>query len=166
MVALPDFHRDFNDAPHSFAEPTELPEQDTLWLDAWRAIRVLCGTSLLAATFGLWLVPTGMGDPGMMLIKLALSLGLFWAGVLCMSQAVPGTDLPQIEIDTRARRLRVSHAQAGSPVSVYDLDDLTELSLRDRMLTARDREGRQIVTLALQDARTERTLRHALSLAA
>jgi len=42
---------------------------------------------------------------------------------------------------------------------------MAELSLRDRLLTARGRDGRQIVAIEVQDARTERMLQRALSLA-
>lgn len=167
MVALPDIHREFTEVPHRFAEPTELPEQDRLLSEVWRALRVICGTAILTAAFGLWLVPSEAADPAMMLIKLAMSLGMVWAGTLCLTAGGSEDDRPQIEIDTRARRLHVRKAQAApQQAAVYDLDELAELSLRDRVLTARDRDGRQIVSLALQDARTERTLREALSLAA
>ncbi|HMB13982.1 MAG TPA: hypothetical protein VKN37_08240, partial [Roseovarius sp.] len=169
MVALPHFDREFTQAPHSFQEPANLPEQRLIRIDASQVLRGVCGTALLTSTFGVWIVPTGAGDPGMMLIKLVFSLVLFWAGMLCLFRSDGSSDLPEIALDTRARQLRVLYPQPGgrtARVVVHDLDDLTELSLRDRMLTARDRDGRQIVSLELHDARTEQTLRRALSLAA
>lgn len=169
MVALPDFEREFTEAPHSFQEPAHLPEQRMIRIEASRVLRGLCGTALMASTFGVWIVPTGAGDPAMMLIKLLFSLSLFWAGMLCLFRSDRDSDLPEIALDTHARQLRVLYPQPGgrtARVMVHDLDDLTELSLCDRMLTARDRDGRQIVTLELHDARTEQTLRRALSLVA
>ena len=169
MVALPDFDREFTEAPHSFQEPAHLPEQRLIRIDASRVLRGLCGTALITSTFGVWIVPTGAGDPGMMLIKLVFSL-VFVLGWYAVPVPVRRhSDLPEIALDTRARQLRVLYPQPGgrtARVVVHDLDDLTELSLRDRMLTARDRDGRQIVSLELHDARTEQTLRRALSLAA
>ncbi|GAW33349.1 hypothetical protein RA2_00385 [Roseovarius sp. A-2] len=169
MVALPDIEREFTQAPHSYQEPAGLPEQRLIRIEASTLLRALCGVALAASAFGVWIVPTGGGDPAMMLIKLVFSLALFWAGMLCLSVFVGGTDLPDVEVDNRARKLRVIHPQPdgrSARVTVHDFDELAELSLRDRMLTARDRQGRQIVSLELHDKRSERMLRNALSLAA
>ncbi|MGX0876065.1 hypothetical protein ACSSV4_000740 [Roseovarius sp. MBR-154] len=169
MVALPDIEREFTQAPHSYQEPVDLPEHRMIRIEMSTLLRALCGVALLGAAFGVWVVHTGAGDPAMMLIKLVFSLALFWAGTLCLSVFVADTDLPEVEIDSRARTLRVIRPQPGgrtARVSVHDFDDLAELSLRDRMLTARDAHGRQIVSLELHDTRSERVLRKALSLAA
>jgi len=49
---------------------------------------------------------------------------------------------------------------------VHRFDALSELSLRDGLLSARDGAGRLIVSLEVSDTRAERHLRQALSLAA
>jgi hypothetical protein len=49
---------------------------------------------------------------------------------------------------------------------VHPFDALSDLSLRDGLLSARDRAGRLILSLEVSDARMERHLREALSLAA
>lgn len=169
MVALPDIEREFTQAPHSYHEPADLPEQKMIRIEVPTLLRALCGVALVVSAFGVWIVPTGAGDPAMMLIKLVFSLALFWAGMLCLSVFATETGLPEVEIDSRSRKLRVIHPEPGgrtARVTVHDFDDLVELSLRDRMLTARDRQGRQIVSLELHDTRSERMLRNALSLAA
>jgi hypothetical protein len=169
MVALPDFEREFTQAPHSFQDPVDLPEQRLIRVEVSTLLRALCGVALVSSALGVWIVPAGAGDPATMLIKLVFSLALFWTGMLCLSVFAGGSDLPDVEIDSRARKLRVIYPQPdgrSARVTVHDFDDLAELSLRDRMLTARDNQGRQVVSLELHDIRSERMLRNALSLAA
>jgi len=168
MVGLPDIERDFTQPPQDYHEPTGLTEHRMIRLEASILLRALCGVALVAAGFGIWIMPTGAGDPAMMLIKLVVSLTLFWAGMLCLAVFRGDRRSPEVEIDSHARQLRVIHPQPGARpprTSLHDFDDLEEISLRDRMLTARDRQGRRIVSLHLHDARSERMLRNALSLA-
>jgi hypothetical protein len=47
-------------------------------------------------------------------------------------------------------------------VAIHDLDSLSELSMRDRVLTARDAAGRQIVAMKIEDRATAKALRRAL----
>jgi len=169
MVALPDYTREFTQKPISFQDPAEMPDRDTTPFAAVLALRVLVGTALVTAAFGLWVAPAGVGDSGMMLMKLLVSLAFFWAGVVCLLPRADRDDRPRIELDPNARRLRViypEHAGGAARLVAHDIDSMAELSLRDRLLTARDRDGRQLVAIEVQDARTERMLQRALSLAA
>lgn len=168
MVALPDYAREFTQKPISFQDGVEFPDRDDSPSVVLLALRVLVGTALVAASLGLWIMPSGLGDPGMMLMKLLISLAFFWTGVLCFVPRPVRDDRPRIELDARARTLRVIYSdRAGGKGRVieHDIDAMAELSLRDGLLTARDGDGRQIVALKVQNARTERMLQSALSLA-
>ncbi|WP_294607117.1 hypothetical protein [Roseovarius sp.] len=166
MVALPDLPRDFDQAPHSFHDVSEVPEKETRKSDLRRALKGFFGSVLILSSAGVWLVTSGGTDGAMMLIKLVFSLSLFCAGAMCFS-TLEGEDTgPEVQVDAKYRQLRVVETGADGQttrVQVYDLDDLSELSLRDRVLTARDKVGRQVVALPVSDRVTERKLRRALS---
>jgi hypothetical protein len=59
---------------------------------------MLVGASMVLAAFGLWLVPTTQADPGMMLMKLGVSLFLLLAG-LCL--LVIGRDMGHCDMGHR-----------------------------------------------------------------
>jgi hypothetical protein len=168
MVALPDLPRDFTHAPHSFHDTTSMPEKKPEKTDLRRAARVFLGSVLILSSAGVWLVSTGGIDAAMMLIKMVFSLSLFCLGAMCFSTLDADDLAPEVQIDTKRRQLRVIEIGLDGRtqrVEVHALDDLAELSLRDRILTARDFSGRQIAALPITDHATERALRRALSFA-
>jgi hypothetical protein len=166
MVALPDFDREFSAPPF----PAERPEARTDGEDhdLRRGALRLVGVAVAAAAPGLWVLPTVAADPAMMLMKMVFSLGLFWAGLLCLHAARRPDPRPEVQIDRRKGLLHVIHpAQGRAPerAVVHRIDDLQELSLRGGMLRARDCSGQLLFSLELGNRRTERDLRRALSLA-
>ncbi|MAN98724.1 MAG: hypothetical protein CMN18_03230 [Roseovarius sp.] len=165
MVALPDFEREFTHAPFDYHETTghALPEAPAL--DLGRATQTLCGSALIFSAFGLWLVSAGAQDSAMMMIKLLFFVTLLFGGLMCLSRARSGQTGPEIQVDVMNRRLHVIAPVAGgrvARVAVHDLDTLSELSMRDRVLTARDAAGRQIVAMKIEDRATAKALRLAL----
>lgn len=166
MVALPDLDREF-DAPPLRATVegagTDYPDDSLL-----RAALGILGMALVAASAGLWIMPSVVADPAMMLVKLLFSTTLFWSGLLCLQAARRLDARPEVAIDRGNGQLRVSHpGHGGRParLTLHRLDDVAELSLRDGLLNARDRSGQIIVSLEMADRRAERDLRDALSLA-
>ncbi len=165
MVALPDFEREFTDAPFNYHETAADQQVGIAEFDIGRGTLVLCGSALICSSLGLWLVSAGGQDSAMMMIKLLFSVTLLFSGLMCLSRGRPEQTGPEIQVDVRNRRLHVIAPIEGgrdATVSVHDLDSLTELSMRDRVLTARDACGRQIVALKIEDRATARALRRAL----
>lgn len=167
MVALPDFEREFA-APPLTATAEESGATGTA-LDPGRLFLRLAGTVLVLASLGLWLLPSVASDPAMMLVKLLFCFALFWAGLLAFHAARLSDPRPEVQIDRKGGQLRILHpAQGRSPARciVHRLDDLAELSLRDGLLSARDRGGRLVVALEIAGDRSARNLQKALSFAA
>ncbi|EAQ23249.1 hypothetical protein [Roseovarius sp. 217] len=169
MVALPDFEREFTHAPLDYLETASAQQVEASAFDLGRATQVLCGSALVCSSLGLWLVSMGAQDAAMMMIKLLFSVTLLFAGLMCLSRGHPEQTEPDIQVDVMNRRLHVIAPLAGgraARVAVHDLDTLSELSMRDRVLTARDATGRQIVAMKIEDRATARALRRALGFAA
>ncbi|PKQ11115.1 MAG: hypothetical protein CVT70_15760 [Alphaproteobacteria bacterium HGW-Alphaproteobacteria-1] len=167
MVALPDYEREFPVPPYS--DSADASATDDAGPALLRGLMRLLGGALIGAALGLWLLPSVVADPAMMLMKLLFSLGLFWAGLLALHNARRPDTRPVIQIDRRNAQLRILHpGRNGVPARcvVHRFDALSELSLRDGLLSARDGAGRLIVSLEVSDTRAERHLRQALSLAA
>jgi hypothetical protein len=167
MVALPDYEREFLVPPYS--DTADAPAADDAGPALLRGLLRLLGGAFIGASLGLWLLPSVAADPAMMLIKLLFSLCLLWAGLLALHNARRPDARPVVQIDRRNDQIRILHpALDGSPARcvVHPFDALSDLSLRDGLLSARDRAGRLILSLEVSDARMERHLREALSLAA
>lgn len=167
MVALPDFEREFSAPP--FSDPVDSPDvKDAGAMLAGGLLRLFSGASIGAA-LGLWLLPSVAGDPALMLLKLLFSLGLLWAGLLALHATRLPDPRPVVQVDRRNAQLRILQpAGHGAPgrCAVHKLAELSELSLRDGLLSARDQSGQLIVSLEISDKQAARALREALSFAA
>lgn len=163
MVALPDFERRFSGPPLRSDTGSARPGPGGGRGLVRLGLR-LAGVGLITAALGLWVLPSHAADPEMMLVRLLVSIGLFWAGTLGLHAARRPDTRPEVQIDRRAREMRVlSPVPGGAPdVAVLRLDDLLELSLRDGLLSARDRSGNLVVSLDVAHGRGERALRKAL----
>jgi len=131
-----------------------------------RSGRVFLGAVLVISALGLWLVPVSEGDAGMKLIKLLISLVLLGLGAMFLSSIDDRKDAPEIQVDTQARELRVLRADAAGQmtvVAIYNLDGLSDVTLEDKLLTARGPDGELVVSLPVVDKHTENALRGALS---
>ena len=130
-----------------------------------RSGRVFLGAVLVISALGLWLVPVSEGDAGMKLIKLLISLVLLGLGAMFLSSIDARKDAPEIQVDTQARELRVLRPDAAGQmtiVAVYNLDGLSDVTLKDKLLTAHGPEGELVVSLPVADKHTENALRGAL----
>lgn len=124
------------------------------------ALRCL-GAGAVVAAFGVWLMPSMPGDAAMQLIKLLMSVVLLAAGAILLSVRA-GAAGPEIHIDTRARRLTILHQGADGRMRAevaHDIDALSEVVLRDRLLTARDADGRALFALTIDNPQAERAIR-------
>ncbi|MFU8776831.1 MAG: hypothetical protein ACNA7M_04100 [Roseovarius sp.] len=165
MVALPDFEREFKHAPFDYDDTNAHIQEGAQALDLGRATQMLCGSALIFSAMGLWLVSSGAQDSAMMMIKLLVSVTLLFGGLMCLSRGRAVQIGPEIKVDVMGRRLHVIVPVAGgraSRVAVHDLDSLSELSMCDRVLTARDAAGHQIVAMKIEDRITAKALRRAL----
>lgn len=169
MVALPDFEREFTRAPVDYQESSAMPSVEVPATDLGRALRMVCGSALICSSFGLWLVSAGAQDGAMMMIKLLFSMTLLFGGLMCINRRHVDQFAPEIQVDVMNRRLHVIAPVSGgraARVAVHDLDSLSELAMRDRVLTARDASGRQVVAMKIEDRATARALRRALGFSA
>lgn len=166
MVALPDLPRDFTAPPVSFQET--VPDYNAAFLDAGlrRVVCLAMAVVFLGAAAALWLLSHGTGEAGELMIRLLLSATLCALAWLCLGTGRPVCTDPDIHVDTGKRQLRVVHYAGDGHVrhvAVHPFDSLSDLSLHDGLLTARDGRGRLIVALPLPDRVSERRLRRLLS---
>jgi hypothetical protein len=130
-----------------------------------RSGRVFLGSVLAISALGLWLVPVADGDTGMRLIKILVSLVLLGLGAMFISSIDEAEALPEIQIDTQNRELRIMQLDKSCKqtlVARHKLDDLTEVSLKDQVLTAKSKTGETVISLPVRDAQTENALRSVL----
>lgn len=129
-----------------------------------RGLMTFFGVAAIGASLGLWVVHSAYGDMAMLLVKLLVSAALLLGGML-MIRALAQSPLTEVQLDPVHRQLRVVKCGGGEApvlVSCHDLDELTEIELRDRLLTARDKDGQQVLSIDVADAMAEEAIREAL----
>jgi flagellar basal body-associated protein FliL len=120
---------------------------------------------LSLSAIGLWAIPVETGDSAMQLIKLLVTIVMLVLGVMFVFSARATSDMPDIVIDAQNRELTLVSRDAEGQIigqEVHNIDDMNEITLRDRMFTARDASGEITVSLPLPDKATEKALRKAL----
>ncbi len=130
-----------------------------------RSGRVFLGAVLVVSALGLWLVPVSEGDAGMQLIKLLISLVLLGLGAMFISSVDDRGVAPEIQIDTQARELRMLRAGMSGQMTVvtrHNFDSLTEVTLKDQLLTARRGAGETLFSIPVTNKHTEKALGAAL----
>lgn len=130
-----------------------------------RSGRVFLGSALIMSAIGLWLVPVTEGDAAMKLIKLLLSTVLLLLGAMFIFSISRSKDLPEIQIDTVVRELRiVKRDEAGTQYihARHPLESLSEVNLINQMFIARDADGRLVASVPLSNRKAEAALRSAL----
>ncbi|MEB8388673.1 hypothetical protein OO012_15710 [Rhodobacteraceae bacterium KMM 6894] len=140
---------------------TEAAAETSLMTPVLRAIGVGC----ISAAGGMWLIPVVPGDALMQLTKLLLSACMAVGGVMLFggSRRTVG---PEVHIDTRARRIMIIERDAKGRVqseTSHEVDLLSEIVLRDNLLTARDAHGRTMIALPVRDPAVENALMAMLS---
>ena len=101
----------------------------------------------------------------MRLIKIFVSAAMFGAGLLMFHGLSDRRNLPEVQLDPSHRQLRVyEYDRNGKSVltACHDIDTLSELSLSDHTLRARDADGRLLVSMPVPSAESERAIRQAL----
>ncbi|QIE45060.1 hypothetical protein G5B38_05670 [Pseudohalocynthiibacter aestuariivivens] len=122
------------------------------------------GVAAMLAAVGIWLVPVVPGDAAMQLAKVVMSAALVLGGGTLFA-SLRRADGPTIEIDTRRRLLTIiDHDTRGKVrmTNVHSVDSLSEIVLRDGLLTARDAQGRSLLAIGVTDEATKMALRQML----
>jgi len=130
-----------------------------------RSAMAIAGASALMAAAGLWLIPVVPGDGAMQLTKLALSMALAGGGAFLLPIRAADAG-PEVQIDTVGRRLSIIEKDASGRIQSeigYSVDTLSEIVLRDGLLTARDADGQPLITLPVGDASVEAAILSMLS---
>ena len=131
-----------------------------------QTILACLGFSLIMAALGVWAVPVDAGDVEMQLIKLLFSVTMLAIGALFVKSLDRNSCQPEIELDTQRRLLRVlsSDKEGRRQEQVcYDISEFSEITLRDRYLTARDAYGKEVISIPIRNTATEKTICDALS---
>lgn len=167
MVALPDTH--MPEAQIKSASNPVLIEETSSAPPVKRALMACVGVASLMAALGVWMVPVDSGDTAMQLVKLVFSVSMLGLGMLFISALDNRHAEPEIHLDPKTGQLRIVEYDAKGKAQVtgdYKLGDLSDVSLKDCHLTARDSQGNQIVSVPLRNAAAETAIREALSHAA
>ena len=161
MTALPDTIMPERALPN-LPEISMADEEQTKQVLMRLASRGL-GAALVFAAAGIWLLSVAPGDTIMQMGKLFISLTFLGAGLFGLTwQGDAG--LPDITIDPQKREIRkVEFDKTGQVRSevVHSFDELSDVVLRDDWLTARDHNGRLLVSLPVRDHRVAFALRRA-----
>ncbi|PVA10475.1 hypothetical protein DC366_09680 [Pelagivirga sediminicola] len=130
-----------------------------------RGVLRFAAVASMTAAAGLWLVPVLPGDAVMQLFKLAVSAVLALGGVAILARTRTA-QAPEVHVDTQQRRLTIIERDAQGHVrsrQCHAVDGLTEIVLRDNMLSARDTQGAPLFALPVSDPAVEAALRRMLA---
>ncbi len=164
MVALSDTHAELGVAP-DFDQAKALRESLKTPASVNRGGRIFLGSVLCISALGLWLVPVDAGDAAMQLIKLLVSVVMLALGMMFIFSINRRAELPEIQIDTLKRELRVikrDHANNPFVEAFHAFENMAEINLKGHHLSARDADGQVIVSVPLRDKATARALQAAL----
>ncbi len=164
MVALPDTH--VPEVPIKRASKPALIEETSSATPVKRALLAGLGVASLMAALGVWIVPVDEGDTAMQLVKLVFSVSMLVLGMLFVSALDNRNAEPEIHLDPKARQLRIIEIDNKGTAHIagdFKLDDLSDITLKDCHLTARDANGDQIVSVPVRNAAAEKAIRDALA---
>ncbi len=115
---------DFTNTPNPTAEPLRLADGGRIVM---RGAQRLLGAALALSAVGMWFAPGTSAESDVMLFKLIFSLTAVLAGLgLIHASAAP--KMPEIEIDTIRRMIRVVRRQPGAVPTVLQTCSFSELS--------------------------------------
>ena len=122
------------------------------------------GAVLVLASVGIWFVPVVSGDGMMVLMKLLVSVFFACIGVVLLEWGRnAATD--EIHLDTNARQLTHIRRQCDGIPRVrarFDFDGLSDIRLRDGMLTVIGNSGAVLVQLPVEKVENLETIRNGL----
>ena len=163
MVALPDTH--MPETPIKSTGKPALIEETSSAAPVKRILMAGLGVASLMAALGVWIVPVDEGDTAMQLVKLVFSVSMLVLGMLFVSALDTRHPEPEIHLDPKARQLRIVEIDNKGTAHVagdYNLDELSDITLKDCHLTARDENGDQIVSVPVRNVAAENAIREAL----
>ncbi len=164
MVALPDTH--MPETPLKMMNGPMVTDEADAANPLKRAMMAGLGASAVIAALGVWIVPVDDGDTAMQLVKLVFSVKLLVLGMLFISALDNRNADPEIHLDPTERMLKIVAYDTNGAAHVmgrYKLDDLSDITLRDRHLSARDPAGAQIVSVPVPSAGAEKAIRAVLN---
>ncbi|MEM7075018.1 MAG: hypothetical protein AAF484_08020 [Pseudomonadota bacterium] len=133
--------------------------------DGARRFIIACAASALClAAVGMWMVPAE--DSASRLIKLAASLGMVGGALLLFNGLNAGQAVPGLEVDPAKRQLRVYEYDAKGRSrlkATYHLDDLHDVSVKNRHLSANDANGVLVLEMPLGSAEVEGAVKAAMT---
>lgn len=110
------------------------------------------GGVLVLASIGIWAVPVGAGDAGMVLMKLLVSVCLACVGALLVEAGRPG-GADEVHMDTERRELRHIHRNCRGRQTLlarHDFADLADIRLRNGLLTVVSTNGAVVLQLPME----------------
>ncbi|SDN35136.1 hypothetical protein SAMN05216196_101240 [Lutimaribacter pacificus] len=144
MVAMPD------------RSETRLPraqvQADCRFCSAISAAMRFGGAVLVLAAVGIWLVPVVTGDGIMVLMKLLVSVFFACVGMVLLDWGRAGA-MDEIHLDTGSRQLTHIRRQYDGIPRVrarFGFDELSDIRLRDGMLTVIGNSGAVLVQLPVE----------------
>ena len=164
MVALPDTH--MPKSPVKRASAPALIEETSSAPPVKRALLAGLGVASLMAALGVWIIPVDQGDTAMQLVKLVFSVSMLVLGMLFISALDSRYAEPEIHLDPKARQLRIIEIDKKGNAHIagdFHLDDLSDITLKDCHLTARDANGDKIVSVPVRNTAAEKAIRDALA---
>lgn len=164
MVALPDTH--MPETPIKRTSKPVLIEETSSATPVKRALLAGLGVVALLAALGVWIVPVDEGDTAMQLVKLVFSISMLVLGMLFVSALDARHAEPEIHLDSKTRQLRIIEIDKRGAAYVagdYNLNELSEITLKDCHLTARDANGHQIISVPIRNTAAENAIRSALT---
>ncbi|MEM6481036.1 MAG: hypothetical protein AAF922_01880 [Pseudomonadota bacterium] len=133
--------------------------------DVVRRFIIACSaTAICLAGVGLWLVPAE--DSAGQLIKLFASAIMLATGLFLFNGLNEKSEAAAIEVDPKKRQLRVYEYDARGRSKLktcYSIDDLHDVSVADRRLSASNSDGVLILEMPIESDAAEKALRSAIS---
>ena len=164
MVALPDTLMPETQIK-SCSTPAVIEETSSAPL-LKRALMAALGSAMLLSAFGVWIVPVDSGDTAMQLVKLVFSVAMLLLGMLFFSALESRHVEPEIHLDPKTRSLRIVEIDRKGTAHVkgdYSLDELSDITLRDCHLSARNARGEQVLSVPVRNSAAEKAIQKALS---
>lgn len=116
-----------------------------------RGISRFMGAVLVLSAVGIWLVPVVTGDPGLVMMKLLVSVCLACVGAVLVEAGRSGSS-QEVHLDTDAGELRHMRRYCDGRAEVimsYDFGELADIRMTEGLLTVIANDGAVVVQLPL-----------------
>lgn len=113
---------------------------------------MMCAAAaLMMSSVGIWVVPSE--DAAMQLVKLLVSVVMFGGAILLINALNERQSLPEVRFDPGKRQLRVYEYDCYGRARLsgcHDVDKLSEISVEEETLRARDAGGEIVLSLPVK----------------